>query len=189
MVASFAVRADLELAIKRTFTVAEQPWADDLLAQASDHLRSEVLGWQVYPAASMSYTTRLQAGMFHRFPQHPATFGTVTYSDTSGPVPAAPVVFDGGFIPTKSGIATLTVTAGYAVAPPVLRSWCIVLAAQAVANVEQMGTLTADAYSSAGIDDFKVVWNQSGTSGWGIPELAKESLRARFNLEAHVTGG
>jgi len=188
MVASFALRADLELALKRTFAAPDQPWADDLLAQASDHLRSEVLGWQVYPQASTSYTTQLQTGRFHRFPQHPSTLTSVAYLDTSGPVPDAAVVFDGGFIPSRSGVATITFTAGYVVCPPVFRSWCLVLAAQAVANIEQLGTITADSYSSAGVDDFKIVWNQAGTSGWGIPELAKESLRAQFNLSAHVTG-
>jgi hypothetical protein len=186
---AFATRSDLEVTLKRTFAAPDQPWVDDLLAQASDHLRSEVLGWQVYPVASVTYKTRLQAGQFFSLPMQPASLVSVAYSDSAVQPSSAPEVYNGGFVPTVSGVATLVLSVGYSVAPPVLRSWCMTLAAQAIAHLEKLGTLTADAYSSVAIDDFRLVWNQNGQSGWGIPEMTREVLRNQFQSSAYTTGG
>jgi hypothetical protein len=187
MTAPFATRADLETTLKKTFAaVDEQAQVDDLLAQASDHLRSEVLGWQVYPPATASFTTMLHDGRHMLLPSQPATLTGVVWKDNGTAVTYDE--YDGGFTPTGSGIATVTFTAGYTTAPGVLKSWTVALAAQALAHLKQLGVPVADAYSSVGIDDFKVVWNQQGQSGWGIPATAVEALRNQFATSAYVTG-
>lgn len=187
---SFATVADLQARTKVVYSGADGDWAQTLLNDASDHLR-DVLGWQVYPASEVSYTTRLQAGMFHRFPQHPAVLGSVAYLDTSGTVPATPAVFDGGFIPSKSGIATVTFTAGYQAPPPSLVSWCCVLAAQVIDAVTKLGMLGNGGLSSVGIDDFKLVWSQSaenGLGGYTLPDRVVAQLRESYGTTAYVTG-
>lgn len=187
MATPFATRADLETTLQRSFTdPAEQDQVDDLLAQASDHLRSEVLGWQVYPPATASYTTMLRADTVHTLPAQPATLTSVVWGDGTA---ATYVEYDGGFLVCHTGIATVTFTFGYAAAPPVLKSWAVALAAQALAHLKQLGVPVADAYSSVGIDDFKVVWNQQGQQGWGIPPATVEVLHNQFATSAHVTGG
>jgi hypothetical protein len=183
----FAVRADLELALKRTFDPADEAWADDLLEQASDHLRSEVLHWQVYPPVAASYDTWLRCGTFYRLPVQPASLVGVTWQDTG--LAAETQAYDGGFkVCGRDGIATVSITGGYAAAPKALRSWTITLAAQVIQNIEKLKVLTTDAYSSVGIDDFKMVWNQNGSAGWGIPERAAEALRDEFGTSVFLTG-
>jgi hypothetical protein len=187
---SFATVADLQARTKVTYSGADGDWAQTLLNDASEHLR-DILGWQVYPAAQVSYTTRLQAGTFHLFPQQPAALGSVAYRDTSGPTPASPDVFDGGFIPSKSGIATITFTAGFQAPPPSLVSWCCVLAAQVIDAVTKLGMLGNGGLSSVAIDDFKLVWSQSaenGLGGYTLPDRVVQQLRASYGTTAYVTG-
>ena len=182
----FAALTDLQTAIKRTFTGTDVAWATDLLAQASDHLRSEVLGWQVYPQVSVKYRTLIRCGEFYRLPSQPSTLTSVVMAEDSST--ATVDEYDGGFVPDRSGIATVTYTSGYAAAPAVLRSWTIVLAAQLVENVEKLNLLTSDGLSSVSIDDFKLVWNQQGQGGFGIPPHAVAALQREFTSPAEVTG-
>ena len=187
---SFATVADLQARTKVTYAGVDGDWAQTLLNDASEHLR-DILGWRVYPASSVTYTTRLQAGAFHRFPQHPVTLGSVAYADTSGPVPAAPVVFNGGFVPTRSGIASITCTVGYQSPPPPLVSWCCVLAAQVIDAVTKLGMLGNGGLSSVSIDDFKLVWSQSaenGLGGYTLPDRVVDQLRASYGVTAYATG-
>jgi hypothetical protein len=187
---SFATVADLQARTKVTYSGADIDWVQTLLNDATEHLR-DIVGWQAYPTSQVSYTTKLQAGMFHRFPQHPAVIGTVSYLDASGPVPAAPDVFNGGFVPSKSGIATVTFTAGYSAPPPSLTSWCCVLAAQVIDAVTKLGMLGNGGLSSVSIDDFKLVWSQSaenGLGGYTLPDRVVQQLRASYGTTAYVTG-
>lgn len=187
MATPFATRADLETTLKTSFTDPdEQVQVDSLLDQASDHLRDEVLGWQVYPPATASYTARLRCGELHMLPSQPATLTSVVWMDDGTTADVRLVA--GGFRPDSTGDATITFQAGYAVAPGSLKSWAVALAAQALAHLKQLGVPIADAYSSVGIDDFKVVWNQQGQNGWGIPPTTAEVLRNQFSQSAHVTG-
>lgn len=186
MATPFATLADLEKALKRSFTGADIAWANDLLAQASDHLREEVLGWQVYPPATGSYQTQIKCGCFYSLPSQPATLTQVLMLQDQ--TTATVDEFDGGFVPDKSGIARITFTFGYAAAPPILRSWTLVLAGQLVENITKLGLLTADGLSSVAIDDFKIVWQQQGAGGFGIPAHAVEALQRSFGQPVAVTG-
>jgi hypothetical protein len=187
---AFATVTDLQARTNVVYSGPDLDWVQTLLSDASDHLR-DILDWQVYPAAQVSYTTKLQAGMFHRFPQHPAVLGSVSYLDTSGSTPATPDVFNGGFIPSKSGIATVTFTVGYDAPPPSLVSWCCVLASQVIDAVTKLGMLGNGGLSSVAIDDFKLVWSQSaenGQGGYTLPDRVVERLRASYGTTAYVTG-
>lgn len=186
----FAAVADLQARTKVVYAGADIDWVQSILNDASAHLR-DILGWQVFPAISASYTTKLQAGMFHRFPQSPASGASTSYLDNSGPIPAAPAMFDGGFVPSKSGIATVTFTAGYSIAPPSLVSWSCVLAAQVIDAVTKLGMLGNGGLSSVAIDDFKLVWSQSvenGLGGYTLPDRVVAQLRASYGTTAYVTG-
>jgi len=187
---AFATVADLQARTKVTYAGADIDWVNTLLNDASAHLR-DIIGWQVYPVSQVSYTTKLQAGMFHRFPQHPAASATVSYLDTSGPVPSAPAVFDGGYIPSKSGIATVTLLVGYQLPPNSLTSWCCVLAAQVIDAVTKLGMLGNGGLSSVAIDDFKLTWSQSaenGLGGYTLPDRVVAQLRAAYGPTTYVTG-
>lgn len=184
---AFATVADLQAATKKTYTGADVDWVTELLEQASAHLRT-ILGWQVYPPAVMSYRTRIRAWVFSPLPVQPAMLTSVVLTDGSVVVTDQ---YDGGFEPETGGTAVVTITAGYAAAPPDLKSWTVVLASQVIDVVTKLGMLSSGGLSSVAIDDFKMVWTQTGenTAGYGIPETVAARLKKSFNSSAYVTGG
>lgn len=184
---SFATVADLQTATKKTYTGSDIDWVTELLAQASTHLRT-ILGWQVYPVTTMSYRTRIKAYTFYPLPAQPATLTSVVLKDGTAVVTD---VYDGGFEPETGGTAVVTFTAGYAAAPPDLKSWTVVLATQVIDVVTKLGMLSSGGLSSVAIDDFKMVWTQTGenTSGYGLPETVVVRLKEAYASSAYVTGG
>jgi hypothetical protein len=185
--ASFATVADLQTATKKTYTGQDITWVTELLEQASAHLRT-ILGWQVYPPTAMTYRTRIRACEFYPLPVQPATLTSVVLTDGTVVVTDH---FDGGFEPETGGTAVVTFTAGYAAAPPDLKSWTIVLASQVIDVVSKLGMLSSGGLSSVAIDDFKMVWSQTGenTAGYGVPETVAARLKESFGSSAYVTGG
>lgn len=184
--AAFATVADLQTATKKTYTGLDIAWVTELLEQASAHLRL-ILGWQVYPQATMSYRTRLRACEFYPLPVQPSVLGVVVLTDGGA---VATDEYDGGFEPDKSGTATVTFTAGYVAAPPDLKSWTLVLASQVIDVVTKLGMLSSGGLSSVAIDDFKMVWTQTGenTAGYGIPDAVALRLKEAYGASAYVTG-
>jgi len=183
----FATVANLQDRLKKTFTGADIAWAQTLLDDASEHLRS-VLGWQVYPAATVTVRTKANAGDFYRIPVQPVqSIGTVKVDGNTVTVDE----FDGGIqFDDDQGIAEITFTAGYNSVPPVLRSWTCVLAAQAIDAVTKLGMLSSAGLSSVAIDDFKMAWADGGEgSGYVLPDRVVEKLRESYGTTAYVTGG
>jgi hypothetical protein len=184
--AGFATVADLQDRLKKTFTGADIAWAQTLLDDASDHLRS-VLGWQVYPAATVTVKTKVNAGDFYRIPIQPVQ--SIETVKVGGDVVAVDE-FDGGIQFDSEGIAEITFTAGYSTVPSVLRSWTCVLAAQAIDAVTKLGMLSSAGLSSVSIDDFKMAWADGGEgSGYVLPDRVVEKLRESYGTSAYVTGG
>lgn len=185
--AAFATVADLQTRTKATYAGADIAWVQSILDDASAHLR-DILGWQVFPAAQVSYTTKVHAGVFHRLPIQPVK------SLDSVVIPLTAITYDfydGGFEPDTNGIATVTFTAGYATAPPSLVSWCCVLASQVIDAVSKLGMLGNGGLSSISVDDFKLVWSQSaenGLGGYTLPDRVIAQLRASYGTTAYVTG-
>jgi hypothetical protein len=185
--ARFAEVADLQARTKVVYAGADIAWVQTLLDDASAHLR-DILGWQVFPAAQVSYTTKVWAGVFNRLPIQPViSLDSVSIPDTFMTYD----VYDGGFETDTNGIATITFTAGYSSAPQSLLSWCCVLAAQVIDAVTKLGMLGNGGLSSVSIDDFKLVWSQSaenGLGGYTLPDRVVAQLRAAYGTTAYVTG-
>lgn len=181
----FASVADLQARLNKTFAEPDLPWVQTLLDDASDHLRS-VLGWQVWPVASVTVRTKVNVGDFYRIPIQPVqALGAVTVDG----VGVAVTEFDGGIQFKDQGIAVISFTAGYATIPAVLTSWACVLAAQAMDAVVKLGMLSSAGLSSVAIDDFKMAWANGGEgSGYVLPDRVVEQLRASFGTSAYVTG-
>lgn len=184
--AAFATVADLQTVTKKTYTGADIAWVTELLVQSSAHLRT-IIGWQVYPPTPMSYRTRIRAYEFYPLPVQPSTLTGVALTDGT---PVVTETFDGGFEPETGGTAVVTFTAGYTAAPPDLKSWTTVLASQVIDVVTKLGMLSSGGLSSVAIDDFKMVWQQTGenTSGYGIPESVAVRLKEAYGSSSYVTG-
>lgn len=184
---SFATVADLQTATKKTYTGTDVAWVTELLEQASAHLRT-ILGWQVYPPMVMSYRTRIKAYGFYPLPVQPATLTSVVLTDGTT---VETDTFDGGFEPVKGGTAVVTLTAGYAASPTDLKSWTVVLTSQVIDVVTKLGMLSSGGLSSVAIDDFKMVWTQTGenTAGYGVPDAVAARLKEAYGSSAYVTGG
>ena len=185
--AAFATVSDLQTRTKVTYAGADIAWVQSILDDASAHLR-DILGWQVFPAAQVSFTTKVWAGIFNRLPIQPViSLDLVSIPNTF----ISYDVYDGGFESDTNGIATVTFTAGYATAPPSLVSWCCVLAAQVIDTVTKLGMLGNGGLSSVAIDDFKLVWSQSAENGLGgymLPDRVISQLRSSYGTTAYVTG-
>jgi hypothetical protein len=183
----FATVADLQARTKVTYAGADIDWVQTLLNDATEHLR-DILGWQVYPSAQVSYTTKVWAGIFNRLPIQPViSLDSVSIPNTYMTYD----VYDGGFESDTNGIATVQFTAGYSVPPPSLTSWACVLAAQVIDAVTKLGMLGNGGLSSVSIDDFKLVWSQSaenGLGGYTLPDRVVQQLRASYGTTAYVTG-
>lgn len=185
--AAFATVSDLQARTRVTYAGADIAWVQSILDDASAHLR-DILGWQVFPAAQVTYTTKVWAGIFNRLPIQPVK------SIDSISIPLTVMTYDtydGGFESDTNGIATVTFTAGYATSPPSLVSWCCVLAAQVIDAVTKLGMLGNGGLSSVSIDDFKLVWSQSaenGLGGYTLPDRVVQQLQAAYGTTAYVTG-
>jgi len=182
----FATVADLQDRLKKTFTGADVAWVQTLLNDASNHLRS-VLGWQVWPQATVTIRTKVNIGDFYRIPMQPTqSLGAVLVDGLAVTVKD----FDGGIQFSNQGIADISFTAGYLNPPKVLVSWACVLAAQAMDAVTKLGMLSSAGLSSVSIDDFKMAWANGGEgSGYVLPDRVVEQLREQFGTSAYVTGG
>lgn len=183
----FAEIADLQYRLNKTFAVGEVDWVNSILDDATENMRM-ILGWQVYPAAQVSYTTKIWAGIFNRLPIQPVvSLDSVVIPNTFMTYDA----YDGGFEADTNGIATVTFTAGYSFVPQPLVSWTCVLAAQALDAVAKLGLLSNGGLSSIAVDDFKLVWSQSnenGQGGYTLPDRVVAQLRAAYGTTAFVTG-
>jgi hypothetical protein len=182
----FAEVADLQKKTKVVYRGADIPWVEQLLEDATNELR-RIIGWQVYPAAVVSYRTLLRGCEHYTLPVQPVVDAPVVTIDGS----TVDVDFyDGGFTVLCGGIATVTFTAGYDSPPPDLVTWCCVLAQQVIDAIQKLGLLGPGGLSSVSIDDFKLVWSQDGSTGGGytLPERIEESLKQSYGSSAYVTG-
>jgi hypothetical protein len=178
--------ADLQARLNKVFPDPDQAWVQELLDDASDHLRS-VLGWQVWPSAVVTVRTKVKIGDFYRLPIQPVqSLGSVLVDGAAVAVDE----FDGGIQFKDQGIADITFTAGYGTIPKVLTSWTCVLAAQVMDAITKLGMLSGAGLSSVSIDDFKMAWaNGAEGSGYVLPDRVVEQLRESFGTSSYVTGG
>lgn len=176
---AFATAGELGTTLNRTFTSAERVWITSLLEDASTYLRDDVLGLQVFPQATSTYTAYPDGGRED--------------------LPQAPVVSVGAV--TRGGLAVtytrrnntlyfatdepvdITFTYGYLLAPDQLKRWCKVLVSQALLPLEQNLGLTVGGLSSIQIDDFKIAFADAGeATGMTLSDRNIEMLRRAFGV-------
>ena len=183
MVDAFATQADLGTLLNRTFTASEQPWITALLEDASTYLRDDVLGLQVYPQDTSTFTVWPDGGRVD-IPNPPLiSVGTVTRN-------AVTLVEDTDFTRRDSTLmftsdekVTITFTYGYAVAPASLKRWACVLVSQALIPLEQGLGLTVGGLSSIALDDFKVAFADAGEmTGIALSDRNIALLREQFGV-------
>jgi hypothetical protein len=181
---AFATIEDLEKRLHRTFDVGEREWIEELLEDASEHLRTVVIGQQVFPRQQTTYTAYPDAGR-EDLPQWPVvSIDSVTRDDIEIPYRYRPgyIVVDG------DEPADVTFTWGYATAPRELARVTCVLVSQTLLPLEAKLGLTVGGLSSAQIDDFRLAWANGGEgSGMTLPDRLADSLRQTYGQGAvHV---
>jgi len=174
---AFATAADLGKKLRRTFEPGEETeWIDDLLADASAHLRS-VIGQEVYPTTTSEYVAYPSGGRVD-LPQWPVvSVGSVTRDGHSVGFEYRP-----GFIMVRDDApCDVTFTWGYSVIPAELKRLACVLVSQALLPLENQLGLTAGGLSSVAIDDFKLAWADAGaSSGMALTEHAERAIQRQF---------
>lgn len=180
----FATVADLSAALGITAPTVGSPaylQMSDALADASDDLR-DIIGQAINQGTS---TVKVMAspGGFVRLPAVPV-------------VSVASVTFDGAAVDyelidaatlsvpvCRSVQVTVTYTHGWAVVPGVLRKWCKVLAAAAIAAAKSGNLGLAGGLASVGVDDGRVTWaTGAGENGGGVslPDAVALRLKATY---------
>lgn len=184
MVDAFATYTQLGVALNRTFTAGEQTWVTSLLQDASTYLRDDVIGQQVYPQSSSTFTAYPDGGRVD-LPQQPViSLGTVTRDGVT-------LVLDTDFTRRDSTLTfdsddpvIITFTYGYATPPASLTRWCIVLVSQALIPLEAGLGLTVGGLSSVALDDFKAAFADAGEgTGITLSDRNIALIREQFSLK------
>lgn len=177
MVDAFATSDDLGLLLNRIFEGQEADWIDELLASASTYLREEVIGQQIYPQTTSTFTDWPSEGRVD-LPQFPVVaIGAVQRDGVDIPYKLRP-----GYITVRSDDPVdVTYTWGYAAIPDDLKRLACVLVSSALLTLEQNIGLTAGGLSSVALDDFKVAWADAGaSSGMTLPPIQATAVRRQF---------
>ena len=180
---AFATYTELGLRLNRTFTTAEQAWVTSLLGDASTYLRDDVLGQQVYPQTTSTFTAYPDGGQVD-LPQSPVI--SIDLVERAGVVLVAGADFTRRnntiYLPNDDPV-DITFTYGYLVAPDSLKRWAIVLVSQALIPLEAGLGLTVGGLSSIALDDFRAAFADAGElSGITLSDRNIKLLRESFGV-------
>ena len=182
---AFATHADLAKKLNRTFSEPEKLWITELLEDASTYLREDVIGSQVFPQATATFT----AWPSLREVPLPAQPVIGVMSVTAGTTPVQYEERDGTLRVDTDEKVTVTFTYGYATAPEGLKRWACVLVSQALIPAELKLGLSVGGLSSIALDDFKVAFADGGDqTGIQLSERNIESIRNQYRTTIHVGG-
>ena len=186
---AFATKADLAARLKRAVpTVAsleESQW-DEALDDASAYLRA-VIGWQVYPEATVTAAMFGSGGRWLSLPGGAMSVESVTGDG----VPSEWSVIDGalyGDSGTWWGKVTVEYTVGLAAVPDDLKAFTCVVASQVLAVTADLGALSATGVASVAIDDYRKAWSQGESAGLDLPQRVEDRLRAAYGSGVLTTG-
>lgn len=173
---AFAAATDLATRLNRVFTAEEEAWIDELLADASAHLRS-VIGQQVFPRQTVTYTAYPQSGR-EDLPQWPVVEVTSVTRDGD----EIDFEYRPGYITVDGDEpCDVTFTFGHSESPDELKRLACVLVSSTLLPLEQKLGLTAGGLSSVAIDDFKLAWADAGEqSGMALTKHAETAIRRQF---------
>ena len=186
---AFATASDLATRLGRSFTADESIQASALLEDATAYLR-QVLGAHVSPQRTSTVRLRTTDVGHIQLPDPPVV--SVTSVTIGGTAVTGWQLADGvlhgvrGWNLGHPAEVGVTYVHGYTEAPEELRMWCCVLAAQMLANIDDLGALSADGVSAVRIDDYMKSWTSA--PGYGLPEHVIDRLRASYGGGAHVVG-
>jgi hypothetical protein len=207
--ASFATPAQLAVRLNRTFDAGKTAQVQALLDDATGALVDDVLGGNKVATGTADVTFNVPEGSRTiTLPQQPVR--SVASVLVDGVAITGWVVRGGRLIlprpvrfrelydvvrPVLIDSVDVRVTWDYGVAtvPAELQSWCLVLAAQALAQLEgPTGSLAPGAVQQVRIDDFSTSYATGGDEsaaapGLLIPERIRERLGARWGVGAFVT--
>lgn len=208
---AFATSAELAVRLKRTFDTATAAQVDALLEDATAALVDDVLGGNMVVQGTTTAVFNVPEGeRTIVLPQQPVRSVTTVLVDGVGvtgwavrggrlilPGPARAVELYDVVRPVLVDSVQVTVTwlHGVPTVPAELKSWCMVLGAQALAMLEgPTGSLTPGAVAATRIDDFSVSYAQGAAGGAAaaapglvVPDAVRERLGARWGVGAFVT--
>ena len=185
---AFATYEDLEARLNRVFSVDEQEWITTLLEDASTYLREDVIGLQVYPQTTATFTAWASNGEVV-LPQQPvASVGSVTqggedveFTHRDGVLYLEDIDCD---LPVS-----VTFTFGYLLPPDGLRRWACVLVSQTLTTLELNLGLSVGGLSSVALDDFRAAFADGGEqTGMSLSDRNVNLLRRQFNPGVYVGG-
>ena len=159
----------------RTFSVEQKPQIEELLADATEFLRSN-LGLQFSPPRHATVT-------YHSKHIDLPAFTTSVLSVTRGGKPVSGWSWDGATvtIPGEAEPADVTFVFGLDKPPREIVRWTIVLVSQALTTLELGLGLGAGGISSVQIDDFRAAFADGGAStGIAMSDAALNRLRRQF---------
>lgn len=183
---AFATYQDLEGRLNRTFTVPEQAWITTLLEDASTYLREDVIGLQVYPQSSATFSAWPDGAGEIVLPQQPVITVDAVEQDS---VALEYTHRDGILFVDACDPVDVTFTYGYAAAPEGLKRWACVLVSQALIPLELNLGLTVGGLSSVALDDFKAAFADGGEgTGMSLSDRNIALIRRQYGTDVHVGG-
>ncbi|MDR6907473.1 hypothetical protein J2X63_003181 [Agromyces sp. 3263] len=186
MVDAFATADDLAARLNRTFTAEEEAWIITLLEDASTYLREDVIGQQVFPQSSATFSGWPDGTGAVVLPQQPVI--SVDAVEFEGD-PVEYTLRDGVVYVDECEPVDITFTYGYAVAPEGLKRWACVLVSQALVPLELNLGLTVGGLSSVAIDDFKAAFADGGEgTGMSLSDRNIALIRRQYSTDVHVGG-
>ena len=182
---AFATADELATRLRREFSEEEKEWLDELLEDASAHLR-DVIGDPVFPRVTTTYIAYPSGGR-EDIPGKPIVSVDAVTRDGVG----IPFVYRPGYILVDGDEpCEVTFTAGYAEPPRQLARIACVLVSQTLVTLEAQLGLTAGGLSSAAIDDFRLAWANAGEqSGMELQPRTEAMLRDTYGPGRIHVGG
>ncbi len=181
MVDAFATYTQLGVLLNRTFTAPEQTWITALLESASTYLRDDVIGYQVYPQDSSTFTSWPDGGRVD-MPQQPliSIDAVERDGDEIDYTQRDSTIWVSGDEPVD-----VTFTYGYETPPESLTRWACVLVSQALTPLESGLGLTVGGLSSVQLDDFKAAFADAGEmTGITLSDRNINLIRQQFGTKA-----
>jgi len=188
MVDAFATYQDLEARLNRTFTVPERTWITTLLGDASTYLRDDVLGQQIYPQSTSTFTVWPDGGRVD-IPQQPLISIDAVERDSVALVEDTDYTRRDSTLTFRNDLPVdVTFTYGYRTAPESLKRWTCVLVSQVLTPLEAGLGLAVGGLSSVAIDDFKAAFADAGdNTGITLSDRNIALLREQFGTPStHV---
>ena len=183
---AFATVEEFAARLNRTFTTEEETWITTLLEDASTFLREDVIGLQVFPQETVTFSAWPDGLGEVVLPQQPVV--SVDAVELDG-VEIDFEYRDGVVTVDECEEVEVTFTFGYAVAPAGLRRWACVLVSQALVPLELNLGLTVGGLSSVALDDFKAAFADGGEgTGMSLSDRNIALIRRQYATDVHVGG-